>query len=99
VGASHSFARSSSQEAAASQSRAHLDTAPEAPLSDPASIENPPETRRIGDRRSVFAAKSGAVSRCAQDFCFFIFILDLLVVIIESLFSNPKQKQESNPWR
>ena len=79
--------------------RAHLDTAPEAPLSDPASIENPPETRRIGDRRSVFAAKSGAVSRCAQDFCFFIFILDLLVVIIESLFSNPKQKQESNPWR
>src|ERR1039458_6536619 len=79
--------------------RAHLDTAPEAPLSDPASIENPPETRRIGDRRSVFAAKSGAVSRCAQDFCFFIFILDLLVIIIESLFSNPKQKQESNPWR
>jgi hypothetical protein len=45
---------------------AHLDTAPGAPVSDPASIQNPPETRRIGDRRSAIAAKSGAVSRCAR---------------------------------
>src|ERR1039458_3220917 len=45
---------------------AHLGTAPRAPVSDPASIEHPPETRRIGDRRSAIAAKSGAVSRCAR---------------------------------
>src|ERR1017187_6495221 len=44
---------------------AYLDTAPGAPVSDPASIEHPPEMRRIGDRRSAIAAKSGAVSRCA----------------------------------
>jgi hypothetical protein len=37
-----------------------------APVSDPASIENPPETRRIGDRCSAIAAKTGAVSRCAR---------------------------------
>src|ERR1017187_617505 len=32
---------------------AQLGTAPGAPVSDPASIEHPPETRRIGDRRSA----------------------------------------------
>jgi hypothetical protein len=45
---------------------AHLGTALGAPVSDPASVEHPPETRRIGDRRSAIAAKSGAVSRCAR---------------------------------
>ena len=40
--------------------RAHLlTTAPGAPVSDPASIENSPETRRIGNRRSAFVATSG----------------------------------------
>ena len=46
--------------------RAHPDTAPGAPVSDPASWENHPETRRIGDRRSTLPAASGAVSRCAR---------------------------------
>ncbi len=41
--------------------RAHLDNAPRAPVSAPARIENPPETRRIEDRRSVEG--SGAVSK------------------------------------
>jgi hypothetical protein len=38
-------------------------TAPGAPVSDPARVENRPETRRIGDRRSAMTAESGAVSR------------------------------------
>ena len=45
--------------------RAHLDTAPGAPVSDPAGIEKRPQTRRIGDRRSAMPAESGAVSGCA----------------------------------
>jgi hypothetical protein len=43
-----------------------LDTAPGAPVSDPAGIEKHPETRRIGDRRSATPVKSGAVSSCAR---------------------------------
>ena len=45
---------------------AHLDTAPGAPVSDPASACFIPETRRIGDRRSEMPVESGAVSRCAR---------------------------------
>jgi len=43
---------------------AHLDTAPGAPVSDPAGIQKHPETRRIGDQRSAVPFESGAVSRC-----------------------------------
>ena len=46
--------------------RAYLDTAPGAPVSDPAAIEEISETRRTGDRRSAMPVKSGAVSRCAR---------------------------------
>src|SRR6184192_3834430 len=44
----------------------HLDTAPGAPVSDPAGIQKHTETRRIGDRRSAVPVESGAVSRCAH---------------------------------
>ena len=39
--------------------RAQLDTAPGAPVSDPAGLEFRLETRRIGDRRSVRPARRG----------------------------------------
>ena len=38
---------------------------PGAPVSDPASVEKLPRTRRIGVRRSTTPVDSGAVSRCA----------------------------------
>ena len=43
---------------------AHPDTAPGAPVSDPAGIEKHQGTRRIGVRRSAAPANSGAVSGC-----------------------------------
>src|ERR1039458_4221810 len=66
VGASHSFARSSSQEAAASQSRAHLDTAPD--LAAMAERRSP--IRRVSGGCSILAGSEtgapGAVSSCAR---------------------------------
>jgi len=44
---------------------AHLDTASEAPGSDPAGAESAAKPCRFGDRRSCIPDESGAVRRCA----------------------------------
>ncbi len=44
---------------------AYLDTAPGAPISDPASFRAKFNAGRVGDRRSVMPARAAAVSTCA----------------------------------
>ncbi|HLP78378.1 MAG TPA: DNA glycosylase, partial [Candidatus Paceibacterota bacterium] len=47
--------------------QAQLHNAPGAPVSDPASFQSHPATRRIGDRRSAVSFGSRAVSRCVVE--------------------------------